>query len=81
MPRFYFDVELNDGWIERDPTGLMRADAATALHECIDAIIGLPRSGVARVMVRNSNGGVVMTIDVNALGADARSGVEENNSH
>jgi hypothetical protein len=81
VPRFYFDLELNDGSVERDSVGLALPDAATALHECIDAIIDLPNPGVSRVMVRDQQNAVVMTINVDALGATVPRRIADNNSH
>ncbi|MDB5594221.1 MAG: hypothetical protein JWM36_1182 [Hyphomicrobiales bacterium] len=67
MPRFYFDARTKAGAVEHDTVGLIIADAITALHECIDAIAELPADDIESVTVKNENGDVLMTLNVQPL--------------
>jgi hypothetical protein len=67
VPRFYFDARTKAGAVEHDTVGLIVVDAATALHECIDAIAELPADDIESVTVKNENGDVLMILNVEPL--------------
>lgn len=67
MPRFYFDASTKAGAMEHDTIGVNVSDAATALHECIDAMAELPAADITSVIVKNENGDVLMILNVGPL--------------
>jgi hypothetical protein len=81
VPRFFFDIRLRSGVVEQDTSGVMTPDAATALHECIDAVEDFDQDDdVDSIIVKTAAGDTLMSLNVRALRADQSGLVAENGS-
>jgi hypothetical protein len=70
VPRFYFDVITPDA-VVHDSIGVDAPDAATAVHGCISGMQDMLEQGLldasGKVIMRNAQGQIVMTLDLAAL--------------